>query len=60
MNKYFVCVIGVNVILGKGLYDNGFLCDIVVYVMYGLILKGSGFVMEVYLVFDVVVEKIEC
>ncbi len=40
--KYFARSLGANVTLGRGPHDNGFVCDIIVQVTQGLIMKGSG------------------
>ena len=40
--KYFARSLGANVTLSPGPHDAGFVCDILVQVTQGLILKGSG------------------
>jgi ribosomal subunit interface protein len=58
-DKYFSRSIAAQVTFGRGPRDNAFSCDIVVHVMQGLILKGSGRAMEAHPAFDQAADRIE-
>lgn len=58
-DKYFSRSIAAQVTFGRGPRDNAFSCDIVVHVMQGLILKGSGQAMEAHPAFDLAADRIE-
>jgi ribosomal subunit interface protein len=58
-DKYFAKALSAHVTFGKGPHDHGFVCDIVVHVMQGTILKGAASAMEAHPSFDVAAEKIE-
>lgn len=58
-DKYFSRSISARVTFGKGPHDNRFSCDIVVHVMQGLILKGSGQAAEAHPAFEQAAERIE-
>lgn len=58
-DKYFSRSISARVTFGKGPHDNRFSCDIVVHVMQGLILKGSGQATAAHPAFDQAAERIE-
>jgi ribosomal subunit interface protein len=58
-DKYFSRSIAAQVTFGRGPRDNAFSCDIVVHVMQGLILKGSGQAMEAHPAFDQAADRID-
>jgi ribosomal subunit interface protein len=58
-DKYFSRALSAQVTMGKGPHDHGFACDIVVHVMQGVIMKGSGRAMDAHLAFDEASDKIE-
>lgn len=59
-DKYFARSVGANVTLGRGPHDAGFVCDIVMQVTQGLILKGSGRSQDdAALAFDQAADKID-
>jgi len=57
--KYFARTISAHVTMSKGPHDAGFVSDIVVHVMQGLILKGAGRAMDAHLAFEDAALKIE-
>jgi len=59
VQKYFARAIYGQVTFGKGPHDAGFVCDIMMRVMHGVILKGSGRAMEAHLAFDDALSRIE-
>lgn len=58
VDKYFERAISANVTLSKGPHDS-FVVDIVMHVMQGLILKGSGQGQDAHPTFDQAADKIE-
>jgi ribosomal subunit interface protein len=58
-NKYFSRALSAQATFGKGPRDHGFVCDIVVHVMQGVVLKGAGQSQEAHPSFDMAAEKIE-
>ena len=59
VNKYFARAISAHVTFGKGPHDHNFLCDILVYVTNGVVLKGGGRSADAHPAFDEAAEKIE-
>lgn len=57
--KYLARVVAANVTLGHGPHDNGFVCDIVMPVGQGIVLKGSGRAAEAHPAFDQAADRIE-
>jgi ribosomal subunit interface protein len=57
--KYFARTHSAHATFGRGPHDNGFTCDIIVHVMQGVVLKGSGNAMEAHPAFDGAADKIE-
>ncbi|MBU6207781.1 MAG: ribosome-associated translation inhibitor RaiA [Alphaproteobacteria bacterium] len=57
--KYFSRTLSGQVTFGKGPHDSGFNCDIVMHVMQGVLLKGSGRASDAHLAFDDAAERIE-
>lgn len=57
--KYFARAQSAQVTLGKGPHDHGFVCDIIVHVMHGVLLKGSGQAIEAHPAFEGAADKIE-
>lgn len=57
--KYFARAIGATVTLSPGPHDNGFVCDIVMHVMQGLLLKGANRGQEAHPTFDGAADRIE-
>ena len=58
-DKYFSRSIFAQVTFNRGPRDNGFVCDIVLHVMQGVLLKGSGTATEAHPAFDAAAERIE-
>jgi ribosomal subunit interface protein len=57
--KHFSRAIAANVTLEPGPHDHGFICDILIPVNNGLVLKGSGRSPEARQAFDLAADKIE-
>jgi len=57
-DKYFERAIGAQVTLAPGPHDS-FVCDIVMHVMQGLVLKGSNRAATAHVAFDGAAERIE-
>lgn len=57
--KHFSRAVGANVTLEPGPHDHGFVCDILIPVNNGIVLKGSGRSPEAKQAFDQAAEKIE-
>ena len=57
--KYFARAMGATVTLKSGPHDAGFVCDIVMHVRQGLVLKGSNRGVEANPAFDGAAERIE-
>lgn len=58
-DKHFSRAISAQVTFGKGPHDHGFLCDIVAYVVQGVVLKAQGSGPEAQFAFDGAANKIE-
>ena len=57
--KHFSRAVAANVTLEPGPHDHGFICDILIPVNNGLVLKGSGRSPEARQAFDLAADKIE-
>ena len=58
-DKYFTRALSAQVTVAKGPHDAGFACDILVHVMQGVVLKGSGAAQDAHLGFDGAADRIE-
>ena len=58
-DKYFSRAISAQVTFGKGPHDHGFQCDIVAYVVQGVVLKAQGSGPKADLAFEGAADKIE-
>jgi ribosomal subunit interface protein len=58
-DKYFSRATGAQATFGKGPHDAGFTCDIVMYVMQGLVLKGTNTGQDAHGAFDGAADKID-
>ncbi len=57
--KYFARALSANATFGKGPHDHGFVCDIMLHVMHGVVLKGAGQGQEAHPAFEMAAEKVE-
>ena len=57
--KHFSRAVAANVTLEPGPHDHGFICDILIPVNNGIVLKGSGRSPEARQAFDLAADKIE-
>lgn len=58
-DKYFARPVSAQVTFGKGPHDHNFICDIVVYVRNGVVLKATERAAEAHPAFDAGSEKVE-
>ncbi len=57
--KYFARTHSAQATFGKGPHDHGFVSDIVMHVMQGVVLKASGKAADAHLAFDEAADRIE-
>ncbi len=58
-DKYFARAISAHATFGKGPRDHGFVCDVILHVMQGVVLKGAGHAQDAHVACDVAADKIE-
>jgi ribosomal subunit interface protein len=58
-DKYFSRAISAQATFGKGPHDHGFVCDIIMHVMHGVVLKGAGHGQEAHPAFEAAADKVE-
>ncbi len=58
-DKYFARALSAQATFGKGPHDHGFVCDIMMHVMHGVVLKGAGSGQDAHPAFEQAVDKIE-
>ncbi|MFM8500295.1 MAG: ribosome hibernation-promoting factor, HPF/YfiA family [Chakrabartia sp.] len=57
--KYFSRAHSAHATFGKGPHDHGFVCDVMMHVVKGVVLKASGHAAEAHLAFDGAADKVE-
>ena len=57
--KYFSRAHSAHATFGKGPHDHGFVCDVMMHVVKGVVLKASGHAAEANLAFDGAADKVE-
>lgn len=57
--KYFSRAHSAQATFSKGPHDHGFVCDVVLHVVKGVVLKASGSAHEAHLAFDGAADKVE-
>jgi ribosomal subunit interface protein len=58
-DKYLARPVSSQATFGKGPHDHNFICDVVVYVRNGVVLKASGRAADAHPAFDEAAEKVE-
>ena len=58
-DKHFSRAVAANITLEPGPHDHGFICDILIPVNNGIVLKGTGRSPEARQAFDLAADKIE-
>jgi ribosomal subunit interface protein len=58
-DKYFSRALSAQATFGKGPRDHGFVCDVMLHVMHGVVLKGAASASDAHPAFDAAAEKVE-